>query len=84
MGDGSILMNIQELATVIRHKLLISIFLLNNKGHSMVQQTQTQWLDSEPLLPKDEFLDNMIIEPLHYSVTEELILPQDSDLHSGT
>jgi acetolactate synthase-1/2/3 large subunit len=44
-GDGSLQMNIQELATVMRHKLPIKIFLLNNHGYSMVQQTQEQWLD---------------------------------------
>jgi acetolactate synthase-1/2/3 large subunit len=48
-GDGSLQMNIQELATVVRHRLPIRIFLLNNRGHSMIQQTQDQWLDSEYL-----------------------------------
>ena len=43
-GDGSLQMNIQELITVLRHQLPIKIFLLNNHGHSMVQQTQEQWL----------------------------------------
>jgi len=45
-GDGSLQMNIQELATVIRHKLPIRIFLINNRGYSMIQQTQDQWLNS--------------------------------------
>jgi acetolactate synthase-1/2/3 large subunit len=45
-GDGSMLMNIQELATVIRHQLPIKIFLLNNHGYSMIQQTEDQWLGS--------------------------------------
>jgi acetolactate synthase-1/2/3 large subunit len=45
-GDGSLQMNIQELATVVRHKLPIKIFLLNNHGFSMIQQTQDQWLGS--------------------------------------
>jgi acetolactate synthase-1/2/3 large subunit len=42
-------MNIQELATVIRHNLPIRIFLMNNHGHSMIQQTQDQWLGSRYL-----------------------------------
>lgn len=46
-GDGSLQMNIQELATVIRHKLPIKIFVINNHGYSMVRQTQDQWLDSK-------------------------------------
>jgi acetolactate synthase-1/2/3 large subunit len=45
-GDGALQMNIQELATVIRHELPIKIFLFNNHGYGMVQQTQEQWLDS--------------------------------------
>jgi acetolactate synthase I/II/III large subunit len=45
-GDGGFQMNIQELATVVRHNLPIKIFLFNNRGYSMIQQTQDQWLDS--------------------------------------
>ena len=45
-GDGSLQMNIQELSTVIRHQLPIKIFLINNRGYSMIQQTQDQWLNS--------------------------------------
>jgi acetolactate synthase-1/2/3 large subunit len=45
-GDGSLQMNIQELATVVRHGLPIKIFVLNNHGYSMIQQTQDQWLGS--------------------------------------
>ncbi|MEE9910679.1 MAG: thiamine pyrophosphate-binding protein [Deltaproteobacteria bacterium] len=44
-GDGSLQMNIQELATVIYHQLPIKIFLFNNRGYSMIRQTQEQWLD---------------------------------------
>jgi acetolactate synthase-1/2/3 large subunit len=44
-GDGSLMMNIQELATVARHDLPIKIFLVDNDGYAMVQQTQEQWLD---------------------------------------
>src|SRR5262249_56182725 len=46
-GDGSLQMNIQELITVIRHRLPIKIFLFNNHGHSMVQQTQEMWLGAK-------------------------------------
>ena len=47
VGDGSLLMNLQELATIAKHNLPIRIYLLNNNGYSMVQQTQDQWLDSK-------------------------------------
>ena len=158
-GDGSLLMNIQELATVANHQLPIKIFLINNKGHSMVQQTQDQWLDSkyyatsleggvaapdfskiteahgiksisisknneidktiknimnhegpvfcnvmvnpkhrvtpqvkygkpnedpEPLLPREEFFYNMIVEHIDETIISELISPKDSDPHSGS
>lgn len=43
-GDGSLQMNIQELVTIVRHKLPVKILLINNHGHSMVQQTQEMWL----------------------------------------
>jgi acetolactate synthase-1/2/3 large subunit len=43
-GDGSLLMSIQELATVVRHQLSIKIVMFNNRGHGMVRQTQEMWL----------------------------------------
>jgi len=46
IGDGSFQMNIQELATIIKNRLPIKIFVLNNHGYSMIQQTQDQWLQS--------------------------------------
>jgi acetolactate synthase-1/2/3 large subunit len=39
-GDGSIQMNIQELQTVVHHKLPIKIFLINNDGYHSIRQTQ--------------------------------------------
>lgn len=46
-GDGGIQMNIQELATIARHNIPIKIIILDNKGQSMVRQTQDQWFDSK-------------------------------------
>ncbi len=45
-GDGGLQMNIQELATIVRHNLPIKIFLFNNHGYSMIQQTQEQWFNN--------------------------------------
>ncbi len=39
-GDGSIMMNIQELSTVIGYRLPIKIIILNNNGYSSIRQTQ--------------------------------------------
>lgn len=46
-GDGGFQMNIQELATCIYHKLPIKIILFQNRGYSMIKQTQEQWLDNK-------------------------------------
>ncbi|MBM3272988.1 thiamine pyrophosphate-binding protein [Candidatus Kaiserbacteria bacterium] len=46
-GDGSLMMNLQELATLQRHNLPVRLFIINNQGYGMVQQTQEQWLGGE-------------------------------------
>lgn len=40
-GDGSIMMNLQELQSLMGLKLPIKIFLLNNNGYHSIRQTQT-------------------------------------------
>lgn len=42
-GDGSIQMNIQELATVRHHNLPIKIFILSNEGYHSIRQTQMKY-----------------------------------------
>lgn len=39
-GDGGLMMNIQELATVKHHNLPIKLFILNNNGYLTIKQTQ--------------------------------------------
>jgi acetolactate synthase-1/2/3 large subunit len=39
-GDGSIQMNMQEMATAVVHKLPVKIIILNNRFHGMVRQWQ--------------------------------------------
>ncbi len=39
-GDGSIQLNLQELQTIVTHKLPIKIVLLNNRGYHSIRQTQ--------------------------------------------
>ena len=46
IGDGSMQMNIQELATISHFNLPIKIFVINNKGYGLIKQTQDTWLDS--------------------------------------
>jgi acetolactate synthase-1/2/3 large subunit len=52
-GDGSIMMNLQELQTIRGNRLPIKIFLLNNDGYHSIRQTQRAY-----------FADNLIgIDP---------------------
>ncbi len=39
-GDGSIMMNLQELQTVLTNRLPIKLFLINNEGYHSIRQTQ--------------------------------------------
>jgi len=39
-GDGSIQLNIQELQTIIHHRLPVKIFILNNGGYLSIRTTQ--------------------------------------------
>ena len=48
-GDGSIQMNLQELQTIIHHRMPIKIFLINNGGYHSIRQTQKNYF-GEPLV----------------------------------
>ena len=39
-GDGSVMMNIQELATIAHNGLGVKLFILNNNGYLSIRQTQ--------------------------------------------
>ena len=52
-GDGSFMMNMQELATIYQNKLNIKIFILNNGGYHSIRQTQEN-LFKPPLVGVDE------------------------------
>lgn len=39
-GDGSLMMNLQELQTVVTNKLPIKLFVINNDGYHQIRQTQ--------------------------------------------
>ena len=45
-GDGSIMMNLQELQTIVTNKLPIKIFIINNNGYHSIRMTQTNLFDS--------------------------------------
>jgi len=46
-GDGGLMMNIEELATIRRYHLDVKLFIFNNGGHSIQKQTIDTWLNSK-------------------------------------
>lgn len=46
-GDGSIQMNIQELQTIVHHKIPIKIFVINNNGYLAIRITQSNFFKRE-------------------------------------
>lgn len=48
-GDGSIMMNVQELSSIVGEKLPIHIFLLNNNGYLSIRQTQLAYFPDNML-----------------------------------
>jgi acetolactate synthase I/II/III large subunit len=44
-GDGSLIMNCQELATAVRHEIPVKVFLMNNGYFGMVRQWQELFWD---------------------------------------
>ena len=44
-GDGSILMNIQELATVFQYNLGIKIIIFNNQAYGLIKQKQDMYFN---------------------------------------
>lgn len=51
-GDGSVMMNIQELATIAHNRLNIKLIILNNNGYHSIRQTQNN-LFQPPLIGVD-------------------------------
>ncbi len=45
-GDGGLMMNIEELATIKRYQMNVKVFIFNNGGHAIQKQTMDTWLNS--------------------------------------
>lgn len=43
VGDGSFMMNLQDLQTIREHNMNIRIFVVDNDGYGMIKQTQSDW-----------------------------------------
>ncbi len=48
-GDGSLQMNVQELATVAANRLPVKLFVFNNRGYSSIRQTQAAFFPDNPV-----------------------------------
>lgn len=44
-GDGSIMMNLQELQTIVTNRLPVKIVIINNEGYQQIRLTQTNLFD---------------------------------------
>jgi acetolactate synthase-1/2/3 large subunit len=71
-GDGSIQMNVQELATVVGNNLPVKIFVLNNNGYLSIRQTQTGFFQGRKI---GESKDSGVTIPSMLKVGEAYGLP---------
>lgn len=46
-GDGSIMMNLQELQTIVQNNLLINIIVFSNDGYNAIRQTSKNFFDGK-------------------------------------
>ena len=44
-GDGSIMMNLQELQTIWQNRLPVKLFVINNQGYHSIRQTQQSYFE---------------------------------------
>ena len=45
IGDGSFLMNVQDLQTIFQNKINVSVIVVNNNGYLAIRHTQKEFLD---------------------------------------
>lgn len=92
-GDGGMMMNIQELQTVVHHKLPLIIFVFANNGYMTMRQTQMNYFgrlsvsNPESGLSVPDFVavaKGFGIEGMHIHSNQELIDNMDAILaHKG-
>ncbi len=46
IGEGSFFTNVQELATIVQHRVPVKIFVINNDGYMSIKQTQSKLFGS--------------------------------------
>ena len=55
IGDGGLMMCLEELATIKRHNLNIKTLIFNNRGHGIQKQTLDTWLDGRYVLVDEKY-----------------------------
>lgn len=48
-GDGSIMMNLQELQTLVTNRIPVKLIILNNNGYHSIRQTQDAYFSDNPI-----------------------------------
>jgi acetolactate synthase-1/2/3 large subunit len=77
-GDGSIQMNIQELATAVQHDLPVKIAVLNNRFLGMVRQWQELFFDQHYSHTEMEFSPDFVkLAEAYHAVGMRIEKPED-------
>ncbi len=80
-GDGSIQMNIQELATMVEQKLPLKIFILNNQTLGMVRQLQEFYCEKRYMAVNFEFDPDFAVLARAYGI-DSYTVKTESELKS--
>ena len=62
-GDGSIQMNLQELQTIVHHRLPIKTVIINNDGYHSIRQSQSNFFRDRPMVGVGPDSDNDLSFP---------------------
>lgn len=84
-GEGGLLMTIQEMATIMHHRLPVKLFVLNNGGYLTIKQTQEHGFEGRIMGSNEEsgisFPDFMKIAEAHRFKGVRLASHQDLKKH---
>ena len=74
-GDGSIMMNIQELQTIVGYKLPVKTIIVNNDGYLSIKLTQESFFDGKEFASGK---DNGVTIPNFKSISDAFGIPYNS------
>ena len=73
IGDGSLQMNVQALATIAKWQLPIKVFVFDNAGYGIIRQTQDTWLEGRHYASENLGLPSIIEIASAYGINTETI-----------